>query len=289
MYGLGLWYLRWGVVGVMMVSLAVLWLSPESGRTLPDLPYLSVSFLDIGQGDSIFIETPDRVQILIDGGPDGTVIRELAKLMSPYDRTIDMVIATHADKDHIAGLIDVMERYEVGVIVMTENAHDTGVANVYRQMVAKEGAEVIYARAGQTWQLGASTTMHVYSPAGDPTEWESNASSIVTQIVYGDVAFMLTGDAPLATEDFMVRQYGERLQSNVLKLGHHGSRTSTSELFVTTVAPQYAVVSAGRNNRFGHPHPEPITNVSRAGALVFNTAERGTLTFQTNGEEVWVR
>jgi len=273
----------------MMVGSAGFWLSPENGRTLPDLPYLSVSFLDIGQGDAIFIETPDRVQMLIDGGPDGTVIRELAKIMSPHDRTIDIVVATHADKDHIAGLIDVLERFEVGLIIMTENAHDTGVANVYREMVKKEGAEIVYARAGQTWTLGASTTVYVYSPAGDPTEWESNASSIVTQIVYGDVSFMLTGDAPLATEDFMVRQYGERLLSDVLKLGHHGSRTSTSELFAQTVLPKYAIVSAGRNNRYGHPHPEPITNVTRVGATVLSTAERGSIHLYSNGTDVWVR
>lgn len=286
---MNIWVLRWGVMVVMVMTSGSLWLSPQTSARLTSSPYLSVSFLDIGQGDAIFIETPDGVQMLIDGGPDGSVIRELAKLMSPWDRSIDIVVATHSDKDHVAGLIDVFERFDVGLIIKTENAHETAVANVYRAMVEKEGAEVVYARAGQTWQLGASTTVHVYSPAGDPTEWESNASSIVTQIVYEDVAFMLTGDAPLATEDFMVRQYGERLRSDVLKLGHHGSRTSTSELFTETVRPTYAVASAGRDNRFGHPHPEPITHASRAGALVLSTADRGTITFQTDGKEVWVR
>lgn len=287
---MNIWVLRWGVVAVMMVASGSLWLSPQtSARLVTPSPYLSVSFLDIGQGDAIFVETPDGIQILIDGGPDGTVIRELAKLMKPWDRTIDVVVATHADKDHIAGLVDVLERFTVNLIVMTENAHDTGVANEFRNMAEKEGAEIVFARAGQTWHLGASTTVHVYSPADDPTEWESNASSIVTQIAYGDVAFMLTGDAPLAIEDFMVRQYDVRLRSDVLKLGHHGSRTSTSELFAKTVMPKYAVVSAGRDNRYGHPHPEPITNVSKAGGTVLSTAERGTITFFSNGEEVWVK
>ncbi len=283
------WYVRWGALTLMAAASGGFWLSSSAILYSTNASYLSVSFLDVGQGDAIFIETPDGVQMLIDGGPDGSVIRELAKVMKPWDRTIDIVVATHADKDHVAGLIDVLDRFDVSLIIMTTNNHDTSVASVYRQMVAQEGADIVYAEAGQSWQLGASTTVHVYSPAGDATLWESNASSIVTQIVYGETAFMLTGDAPLATEDFLVREHGERLRSNVLKFGHHGSRTSTSELFVKTVAPQYAVASAGRDNRYGHPHPEPVTNASRAGALVLSTAERGTITFYSNAEEVWVR
>jgi competence protein ComEC len=285
---MNIWVLRWGIVaGIIMVTIGV-WLLPYTdGQT--SSPYLSVSFLDVGQGDAIFIETPDGIQMLIDGGPDGTVIRELAKVMKPWDRTIDVVVATHADKDHIAGLIDVLDRFEVGLIIMTTNAHDTNVANVYRRMVAQEGAEIALTQAGDVWQLGASTTVYVYSPAGDSRDWESNASSIVTQIVYGDTKLLFTGDAPLSIEEFMVQQYGERLQSDVLKLGHHGSRTSTSERFAQTVVPKFAVVSAGRANRYGHPHQEPITNIQQVGALVLATAVQGTIRVFSDGNEIWAR
>jgi competence protein ComEC len=183
----------------------------------------------------------------------------------------------------------VLDRFKVGLIIMTTNQHDTSIANTYRRIVTQEGAEIVFAQAGDMWQLGTSTTVYVYSPMGDSRDWESNASSIVTQIVYGDTKLFFTGDAPIAIEEFIVQQYGERLQSDVLKLGHHGSRTSTSEGFVHAVMPKFAVVSAGRNNRYGHPHQEPLANIRQVGALILSTAEQGTIRMYSNGEEVWVR
>lgn len=248
---------------------------------------LVVSFLNVGQGDAIFIETPDGVQVLVDGGPDSAVLRELGKVMGVGDRDIDVVVATHSDKDHVGGLSDVLQRYTVHHIIRTENLNDTTVAQAFERAVAAEGAVVTYARAGQVWQLGASTTLVIYSPASDPREWESNAASIVVQLRYGDIEFLLTGDAPIGTEQYLSGRYGTELESEVLKLGHHGSRTSTSEELLAVVSPLYAVVSAGSDNSYGHPHAEVVERVHAQGAALVSTADGKSVTFRTDGKRVW--
>jgi len=253
------------------------------------VPYLQVHFLSVGQGDAIFIQTPDGVEVLIDGGPDGTVIRELAKLMPFFDKQIDVVIGTHPDKDHIGGLIDVLERFDVSTIIKTENINNTSVAKLYEASVTKEGAEVIFARRGQTVTLGASTTLSILYPETNPADMESNASSIVLKVVYGKNSFMLTGDSPKRIEEYLVLVEGENLKSDVLKVGHHGSRTSTSELFLAEVDPSFAVVSAGANNQYGHPHLEVTDVLFNNGVTTLNTAESGTITFYSDGTKLWLK
>ena len=277
---------RLGILATLMLSSAVVAFFPNQNDTSP---YLRVTFLNIGQGDSILIQTPDGVQALIDGGPDGTVLRELARELPLFDHSLDMVIGTHPDKDHIGGLVDVLDRYTVETILTTENRGETMTVSSYHDALVHEGAHVVYARAGQVYMLGASTTVTVYSPASDPSMLESNTSSIVVKVTYGDIDFMLTGDAPQSIEDYMSVTYGVQLQSEVLKLGHHGSRNSSSDLFLATVNPQYAVVSAGKDNKYGHPHQETLDRVAKVGSIIKSTAELGALHFQTDGKTVWVK
>ncbi len=261
---------------------------PSMSGTIDD-SLLRVTFLDVGQGDAILIQTPDGVDVLIDGGPDADVLHELRSVLGVFDSTIDMVVGTHPDKDHIGGLVSVLEAYTVGHILTTENRGETMIAAEYHDALTNEGAIVTNARAGQTYALGASTTMTVYAPARDPSMLESNTASIVVKITYGDVSFMLTGDAPQSIEDNLVVTYGTALQSDVLKLGHHGSKTSSSELFLRTVEPTYTVVSAGADNTYGHPHPEVIERVTASGALIKSTATGGRLTFTSDGQTVMVQ
>ena len=249
---------------------------------------LTVAFLDVGQGDAVYIETPEGVQLLIDGGPDSSVLRELPKVMPFWDRSLDVVLATHPDKDHIGGLVDVLTRYDVDTIIQTENESDTAVSSAFVLMSAEEEATVHIARAGEVIELGASTTLAVLSPASDTRDWESNAASIVIKLSYGEVDFMLTGDAGNGIEEYLVSECGTLLQSEVLKLGHHGSKTSTSESFLEAVAPEYAVVSAGKDNRYGHPNIEVVERVRNYGSQIVNTAEIGTIIFKSDGERVWL-
>lgn len=282
---------RWGLVGVLLVLLAALVIDEQGGGTAglwtSPSPYLEVTFLNVGQGDAILIETPDGAQALIDGGPDGTVLRELARELSWGDRTLDFVIGTHPDKDHIGGLIDVLARYRVASILTTENTGETTAASAYQKALTAETEIVHFARAGQTYSLGASTTLTVLSPARDPSMLESNTASIVIKLTYGDIDFMLTGDAPQGIEDYLSVTYGDQLQSEVLKLGHHGSKTSTSELFLEAVKPAFAVVSSGADNRYGHPHEEVVERVEARQILLRNTATDGAIHFLSDGARVW--
>jgi competence protein ComEC len=250
--------------------------------------YLTVRFLDVGQGDSIHIETPDGYELLIDGGASSQVLRKLSEGRSFFDRKIDVVLATHPDTDHIGGLVDIFERYTVDYIIKTEAEHEAPAARAFARAESIEGSQVILAQAGQEIQLGASTTIRILSPNGDTTNWGNNNASIVVQVVYGDIAFMLTGDAPSSIEDYLVTAYGSSLESEVLKLGHHGSKTSTSENFLDTVQPEFAVVSASADNRYGHPHQSVIARVFARNIKTLSTATEGTIVFQSDGKEVWL-
>jgi competence protein ComEC len=288
-------FLRLGVLGLLLVvfllGLSYQYLGPFQLAALPAATVpgeLTVAFLDVGQGDAIYIETPEGIQVLIDGGPDATVLRSLAAVMPFMDKELDLMIATHRDKDHIGGLVDVLERYEVKQLILTKNTGDTTTSEAFDSAVTEEGLDVAYAEAGLVVNLGASTTLTILSPSGDPTNWESNTSSIVAKLTFGETDFLLTGDAPEGIESYLASTVGSTLKSEVLKLGHHGSKTSSIAMFLTVVSPEYAVVSAGRDNSYGHPHPEVVDRVTESGASLVSTAEAGTLVFKSDGERLWV-
>lgn len=252
--------------------------------------FLKVSFLDVGQGDAIFIESPTGTQVLIDGGKTSVVLHELESVMGFFDRTIDMVVATHPDMDHIGGLIDVLERYEVATILLTENMSDTPAFKIFQDRVRDEDAKIIYARRGQVFDLGSgdmgSTTLSILFPDHDPREMESNLSSIVARLVYGESEYMLTGDSPQEIEEYLVSIGPDLLVSDVLKAGHHGSRTSSSEIFVEVVNPTYAIISAGKDNSYGHPHREVTEIFSRHDVAVMSTAESHAIHTISDGTSI---
>jgi competence protein ComEC len=273
------------VLVFMSVVCVVVW---TASPALSTHQQLQVTFLDVGQGDSIHIRTPDNFEVLIDGGMSSAVLRELAEGRSFFDRHLDLVIATHPDADHVGGLADVLERYQVDRVLMVEVDHDTPAAESFARAVTNEtGVDVWHAHAGQIITIGASTSLKILSPRGDTTNWNSNNASIISQLSYGDIDFMLTGDAPASIENFLVEYYGSALESEVLKLGHHGSKTSTSEEFLAAVAPTFAVVSAGKDNRYGHPAVEVVRRVEDFGADIVSTSESGRITFVTDGTSVW--
>jgi len=274
---------RLGIVGVLMALGGFLLLAPSQIAS----PYFQIHFLDVGQGDAVLLQTPDGFEVLIDGGASSAVLQQLASQQSWQDRAIDIVIATHPDTDHVGGLNDVLARYEVDLIIQTEADSDSPAATAFAVAAQAEGATLQYARAGQLVRLGASTTIEVLAPASDTSAWGSNAASVVVRVVYGDTAFMLTGDAPAAAEEYLAETYGAQLQSNVLKLGHHGSKTSTSELFLDTVRPTYAVVSASIDNSYGHPDQSVMQRVFARDIQSFHTGLDGTVSFYSDGARVW--
>ncbi len=281
------------IVGIFLTLIFfVILILPTQGMQR-DTALLQVTYLDVGQGDATLIESPTGTQVLIDGGPDAHVLRELSDTMGFFDRTIDMVVATHPDLDHIAGLVDVLERYRVHTILMTENESGTPVNEAFLTRVRDEGAEIIMARRGQVFDLGrsaaGSTTLAILFPDRDPQGLESNTASIVSRLSYGQSDFIFTGDSPQAIEEYLVDSADTSLQSEVLKAGHHGSDTSSSELFVGAVAPLYAIISAGKDNRYGHPHKEVVDRFATFGIDTKNTAESGSIFMVSDGEGIWFR
>lgn len=250
---------------------------------------IKVAFLDIGQGDAIFIESPNGNQILIDGGANKKVLKELAKVMPFYDRSIDMVIATHPDKDHIGGLPEVLKNYKTDMILEPGVSSDTGAYQELERVIFDKKLPRILARRGMALNLGDGARLNILFPDRDTKGWETNTASIVAKLTYGDNSFLLTGDSPIKIEQYLSQVDGRNLKSDVLKAGHHGSRTSTSESFAGLVSPQYAVISAGKDNRYGHPHKEVLDTLDKVKAVIFKTYEQGTIVFTSDGESIVVR
>ncbi len=280
----------WVVCGVLLPITFFIWWAIYS---LQESDVLIVTFLDVGQGDSIFIQAPSGVQVLIDGGATSGVLRELATIMPFYDRSIDMVVATHPDTDHIGGLLSVLKRFKVSRILRPGVEHSAPAAESLLLAIAREqnsGAIETLAKRGQVYDLGtgnsgARAELHILFPDRDVNGLESNSASIVARLVYGDTSMLLTGDSPKSIEKYLVGLDGEDLQSNILKLGHHGSKTSTSERFLGFVDPQWAIVSASKDNGYGHPHKSVVDMVERFGIIIKNTADNGSISFESNGSE----
>src|SRR3989344_81472 len=246
---------------------------------------LRVSFLDIGQGDAIFIDAPSGRQVLIDGGKGSAVLRQLASVMPWYDKTIDIVVGTHPDQDHIGGLVEVLRRYTVPLVVKSSTLDTEGADyKAFEKAIEDErDVRVLEATRGEVIDLGNGARLEILFPDRNLSAVETNTGSIIIRLVYGDTAFMLTGDSPDEIENYLVSLDGGKLKSNVLKAGHHGSKTSSSPTFVGFVDPEYAVFSRGCENSYGHPAPETIATFVRFQIPTLDTCTEGTITFVSDG------
>ncbi len=249
---------------------------------------LKVIFFDVGQGDSIFIETPRKHQILIDGGPDISVLERLGENMPFYDRTIDLIVLTHPDHDHMAGLIEVLKRYDVQNVLWTNVVKDDSEYDQFKKMI--EQSNVVTAQFGQRISSGKGFVMDVIYPFEDLAGQEFknlNNTSIVNKVFFGEHVFLLTGDASKSIERKLIEK-GIDLRANVLKLGHHGSKTSTSKEFIEVVNPEIAIVSCGKNNKYGHPAPEVLAILNEYGINILRTDELGNIKIISDGQTIKV-
>ena len=278
--------IRWYLLAILLFANFFIWnaifIETRNG-------ILTVVFLDAGQGDAIFIEAPNGNQVLIDGGPNKSVLRQLSKVMPFYDRSIDIVIATHSDKDHIGGLPDVLQRYTVDFILESGAKNDTGISRAFESAILQNKIKRIFAKRGMAITLGDDVFLNILFPDRDVSEVESNTTSIVAQLFYKNTEFMFTGDSPKTIEEYLVFLDGEKLRSDVLKVGHHGSKTSSSESFVGYVSPEYAIISAGADNSYGHPHKEVVEILNQFGSAILNTKDNGAIIFKSDGENIVVK
>ena len=282
--------LSWWLVAPVVAIAALLWMAAFSA---PD-QRLHVSFVDVGQRDATFITTPSGRQVLVDGGPDPLAItRFLGREMPVQDRTLDLIVLTHAHADHVNGLLEVLCRYDVERILEREVAYDSPSYLAWRRAVEAEGAEVIQAEAGMVLSFGDGVVIQVVHPAARllrGTSSDVNNASVVARTAYGGVSFLLAGDLSREGEAALLAR-DAFVDSDVLKVGHHGSRTSSSAAFLREVSPESAIVSVGEDNRFGHPHPKTLEALGRwlPERNLFLTSERGTLEFVTDGATLEVR
>jgi competence protein ComEC len=247
---------------------------------------LKVSVLDIGQGDAILIESPTGNQMLIDGGGTREVLQRLGEEMPFYDHSIDVVMETHPDKDHIGGLPLVLSAYQVGAFMEPGIESDTKIDDELEKDVDADHVHRVIARRGMVVHLGGGADLSILFPDRDMSGYETNEASIVAKLQYGATSFLLTGDSPSNIENYLIGLDGEGLKSDVLKVGHHGSKYSTSLLFAKEVDPEFAAISVGKDNSYGHPSQEALNNLAAVGAQIDETENEGTIHFLSDGKTV---
>lgn len=273
------------VIGALVLANIFVWTYPVSSS--PGV--LSVHFLDVGQGDAIFIEAPNGNQMLIDGGRNAGVVRELGNFLSWNDRQIDVVLGTHGDADHIGGFPEIFDRFSILNYIDNGLENDEYVYNETMDRMRENGSRHIVGKRGLVIVLDKKRGVYfqVLTPDKNFNFQSDNEMSIVGRLVYGDVSFMLTGDAGKMVENILVYADGALLESEVLKVGHHGSKTSSGLLFVEAVAPKHSIISAGANNSYGHPDGGVIRNLESVGSLVLETSKEGTISFVSDGKNLW--
>ena len=252
---------------------------------------LEVSFFDVGQGDSIFIETPQGHQILIDGGPGSAVLEKLGQEMPFWDRTIDLVILTHPDFDHVSGLIEVLNGYNVENILWTGVSGDKLEIKEWRTAVEKEKAGVIIAQEGLKI-IADGAIFEVLYPFESLEKQEVkdlNNSSIVLRMDFGEKSFLFTGDIYKSAED-KILQKGSNIDVDFLKVAHHGSKYSSSPVFIEKVSPEIAIIQVGKDNNYGHPSSEVLETLERYGIKnIIRTDLKGDIKIISNGVDYQIK
>jgi competence protein ComEC len=274
--------IKW-VVFPLLIAVVLVWIA---ALTSPD-NRLHVFFLDVGQGDAILIQKGNQ-QILIDGGPSPEAItNELGEKLPFWEHTIELVVLTHPHDDHLAGLVEVLRRYEVKQVLESGIEYDSPTYDEWHRLIEEKGIKRTIAQAGQRIELEDGVRLDVLHPQTtllQGTDDDVNNNCLVLRLAYGDVSFLFTADLEEEGERCLLEK-GIELQSTVLKVGHQGSADSTSPNFLNAVQPQVAVISVG-DNPYGHPHQEVLDRLN--GTELFRTDKKGTIELITDGEQLGV-
>lgn len=274
---------KWLLVGLLVIANFFVWYAVSW-----ELPKgeLLVTFLDVGQGDAIYVRAPSGNDLLIDGGPDRSVLSGLGQVMPFYDRALDVILVSHQDSDHIGGLPAVINSYMVSSYFDQGLSFDSEVSKQLFSDLTSRGVKTFVASRGTIVHLDSETKLEIIFPEGLIDNWETNRASLVAKLTYGGATFLFTGDAPEQIENYLATRDGAKLRADVLKVSHHGSKNSSSLLFTGFAAPQYAVISVGKNNRFGHPDKEVLEILDQLKIETLRTDELGAITFSSDGHSV---
>jgi len=275
------------ILGALFIITIVVW--GFVFRDARESDSVEVNVYDVGQGDGIFIETGNGKQILIDGGPDLTIAEKLGKEMPFYDRYIDLVILTHPEYDHINGLIEVIKRYEIGAIITNGVIRETNQYKEWIRIIEEKDIPIYIAQLGGEIDFGNNIKMDILYPFENMAGMSisnTNNSSIVGKLVYEDFEVLLTGDIEKSVERKLVNS-NINLKSDILKVPHHGSKTSSTEEFLKAVNALTAIIQAGKDNKYGHPHQEVLERL--ASVLILNTGQDGDIEILTNDKEFLIK
>lgn len=255
--------------------------------------YLKVDFLDVGQGDSAFIQTPGNHQILIDGGPTSAVLGKLSERMPFWDKDLDLVVLSHPESDHMQGLLYILQVYKADYILWSGVTKTTPEYKIWIDALEKQkkmGAKIIIAKAGEEIKAGNVLIDTIYpleSLEGKEMKSTSNDSCVVVKVIYGKGSFLFTGDISSTAEKELANSHElAELKSDVLKVSHHGSKYSTSDLFLEVVNPAVAAISVGAKNIYGHPTSEVLQRLEKFGIKVERTDKNGDVDFVSDGNKI---
>jgi len=270
--------IAWFVLIVLTFGAVFVWLAVFTQAAGDKL---KIYFFDVGQGSAIFVAAPNGNQVLIDGGPSDAVLAKLGQALPLFDKKIELLILTHPDADHLSGLIEVLKRYGVGQILETGIVDNTAEYQIWNELIKQKNIPVVFASAGQIVKIVDNLAIKILYPLGkiDGQDFSknTNSTSIVGKVCYGENTMLFTGDAEEQTEKPLV-MLGVDLRADILAVGHHGSKNSTSDKFLSAVAPQLAVIQVGLNNRYGHPASETLARLKNI--QILRTDQAGDVKFE---------
>lgn len=255
--------------------------TPEPSIT-SDAP-LEVHFIDVGQADSILIKAPDGKSMLIDAGNNADGPEVVSYLKKQGINKIDVLVGTHPHEDHIGGLDNVINSFDIGQIYMPKVSHTTKTFEDVLIAIQNKGLKVTTPVPGSTFDLGTAKCT-ILAPNNSSYEGLNNYS-IVVKLEYGNTSFLFTGDAESVSEQEMLSK-GYDLKTDVLKVGHHGSDSSTTQAFLDKINPAYAVIMVGKENSYGHPSKAVMDRLQAKGVAVYRTDENGTIVATSNGNSI---
>ncbi len=240
---------------------------------------LKIIFLDVGQGDSVLVIAPNGNKVLYDAGPpNGMVSVGLNQFIKYFDSNVDIFITSHPDSDHIGGFNSVLN-YNPNYYIDNHKINFTSDFSDLEKSLMKKNIKRLTAVSGEAIELGSGVNIKILSPDGSVSNLSNNNSSVSILISYGKNQILLTGDMEIDEENNLIRKYGFNLDSVILKAGHHGAKTSTGANLLKATSPKYVIVSADKNNKYGHPNQATIDRIKNEGAEILETSKLGSIVF----------
>ncbi len=248
---------------------------------------LQVDFLAIGQGNAVLMQTPSGQTILFDGGPDNTLLTELGEVLPWWKRRIDYVLISHYHADHFAGLLELAEHYRLGEVIVTGHQPSNDLLfQLWQNKIAEYNIKVTVAYPGEKWELGNNLSWQVLS--ADAGQQDYNDNSLVVRVSYGQMDWLFPGDLT-ALKEKEVLASGFTLDSEVLNVGHHGSKYSSSPDWLQAISPELCLIQSEEGNSFGHPHQELLQRLEEVNCRVERNDQQGRITVFSDGQDWWIK